>query len=183
MSLHRLALTVAFVGVALAAAAQQPEAIDRPLRRLQISVRFDDSREAARRDIGASGTLGNRGSRVEVHAEERQVGAGGQIDQRVQVLEGARATIYTGRSRPVRQRQYIQTPAGVVPQEVTVVQETTSGFEVVPRVAGNTVAMEIVSSRAASTVSGRLGEWFELGAVATPSGSRRVWVRVDALGN
>src|SRR2546425_5445680 len=34
------------------------EAIDRPLRRLQISVRFDDSLEAASQGIEASGRIG-----------------------------------------------------------------------------------------------------------------------------
>src|SRR5712664_5003460 len=55
------------------------DAIDRPLRRLQISVRFDDALEASSQGIEASGRIGNRGSRVEVQAqqsssEERRVG-------------------------------------------------------------------------------------------------------------
>ena len=166
------------------------DAIDRPSRRLQISVRFDDAFDASRRELGASGTIGNRGARVELRGEDSQARATERVDQRVQALEGARATILTGQSRPVRQRQYIQTPAGVVPQEVVVVQETTTGFQVIPRLSGNMVSMEILAARAGgvtalSTVSGRLGEWFELGAVAqaasTASESRRVWVRVDAL--
>ena len=127
-------------------------------------------------------------------AEER-------VDQRVQALEGARAMIYTGESRPVRQRQFIQTPAGVISQEVTVVQETTSGFEVIPRVVGDTVQVQIaqqrVGSAAATTASGRLGEWFELGSVAMTAArddrgiasasrssggeTRRVWIRVDEV--
>src|SRR5262245_53519924 len=94
------------------------DAIDRPSRRLQISVRFDDAFDASRREIGASGTISNRGARVELRGEDSQARATERIDQRVQALEGARATILTGQSRPVRQRQYIQTPAGVVPQEV-----------------------------------------------------------------
>ena len=109
--------------------------------------------------------------------------------------------IYTGESRPVRQRQFIQTPAGVISQEVTVVQETTSGFEVIPRVVGDTVQVQIaqqrVGSAAATTASGRLGEWFELGSVAMTAArddrgiasasrssggeTRRVWIRVDEV--
>src|SRR2546423_489310 len=38
-------------------------AIDTPARRLQMSVRFDDSLDAASRGIGAGGTISNRGSR------------------------------------------------------------------------------------------------------------------------
>jgi hypothetical protein len=92
-------------------------------------------------------------------------------------MDGGRATILTGQSRPVRQRQYIQTPAGVVSQEVTVVQEATSGFEVVPRVMPNGVAMEIVSANTVQTATGPIGEWFELGAI----GARRVWAKVEIL--
>ena len=177
------------------------ESLDRPLRRLMISVRFDHSLETANREVGASGRISNRGSNVEIRAEDKSVRADERVDQRVQTMEGGHAMIMTGASRPVRQRQLIQTPAGVVSQEVTVVQETASGFEVIPRLAGNVVQVEIaqqrLSQRAATTVSGRLGEWIDLGAVATyatrdssglaargqASGgeTRRVWIRVDEI--
>ena len=181
------------------------DAIDRPARRLQISVRFDRSLEAASRGIEAGGRVSNRDAQVELRAQDSRSRADERVDQRVQALDGARATILTGESRPVRQRQFIQTPAGVVSQEVTVVQEMTSGFEVVPRVLGDTVQVEIVQQRASAsgyeragtTASGRLGEWFQLGAVAMggsrdssglasasqSSGgeTRRVWIRVDEI--
>jgi len=53
----------------------------------------------------------------------------------------------TGASRPLRRRQYIQTPAGVVSQEVTVVHEMTSGFEVIPRLIGDRVQVEVAEQR------------------------------------
>src|SRR2546421_7849024 len=160
------------------------DSIARPQKRLLISVRFDQGLDAASRGIDASGRLRAEDSRL--HAEER-------VDQRVQALEGARATILTGESRPVRQRQFIQTPAGVISQEVTVVQETASGFEVIPRLAGDTVQVEIVQQRqnpacyqrSDTVASGRLGEWFELGSVAMSGAlggeTRRVWIRADEL--
>ncbi|MFN2646653.1 MAG: secretin N-terminal domain-containing protein [Burkholderiales bacterium] len=181
------------------------ETIDRPAKRLLISVRYDAERDAASRAIDGSGRIGSRDSRVDIRAEDARSRGDERVEQRLQVLEGSRATILTGASRPVRQREYIQTPAGVIPQEITVMQETASGFEVIPRLAGDRVQVEIVQQReqpasyqrAASTVSGRLGEWFELGAVAmggarderglasasrTSGGeTRRVWVRVDEL--
>lgn len=177
------------------------ESIDRPPKRLMIAVRLDESIDASSRELGASGRISNRGSNLEIRAEDSRVRADERVDQRVQTMEGGRAMIMTGASRPVRQRQLIQTPAGVVSQEVTVVQEQASGFEVIPRLAGNVVQVEIAqqhfSQRAASTVSGRLGEWFELGAVAVnatrdasgiasrgqASGgeTRRVWIRVDEV--
>jgi hypothetical protein len=158
------------------------DAMDRPQRRLQVSVRFDDAFESSRRDLGASGTISDRGTRIEIRGQDAQGRADERVDQRIQVLEGGRALIQTGQSRPVRQRQYIQTPAGPIPQEVVVVQDMTTGFEVVPRISGSMVTMDIYASRAgsttaSSTASGRLGEWFELGAI----GARRVWAKVEPL--
>jgi hypothetical protein len=130
----------------------------------------------------------------------------------VQVIDGGQAWIATGQSRPVPQRQLIQTPAGVVSQETFVVQQAQSGFAVIPRVTGQAVTMEIApqretlgqggmaqSQRAVTTVSGRLGEWFELGGLAESSaadargigtatqarssGSRSIWVKVQELRN
>ena len=181
------------------------DVLDAPQRRLLISVRFDDARDIASRGLGASGRIGARDSQVEIRAQDARSRSEERVDQRVQTLDGARATILTGASRPLRQRQYIQTPAGVVSQEVTVVQELTSGFEVIPRVVGDRVEVEIAQQRestasyqrAQTRASGRLGEWFELGSVAmgaardergiasaTTSGggeTRRVWIRVDEL--
>ena len=181
------------------------EAVDRPQKRLLISVRFDEALDAASREIDASGRVGNRDSRIDIRAQDARTRAAERVDQRVQALEGARAMIYTGESRPVRQRQFIQTPAGVISQEVTVVQEMTTGFEVVPRLSGDTVHVEIAqqravaatAERAATSASGRLGEWFELGSVAMTAArddraiasasrasggaTRRVWIRVDEL--
>jgi len=177
------------------------EEIDRPQKRLVISVRFDSTLDAGNRGVDASGRISNRSSSIEVRGQDSRTQAQERVDQRVQAIDGGRAMILTGESRPVRQRQYIQTPAGVISQEVTVVQETTSGFEVIPRVVGDTVQVQIAGQRpgsaAATTASGRLGEWFELGQVAMGGArdergiasagrvsggeTRRVWVRVDEV--
>ena len=167
------------------------DVLDAPQRRLVISVRFDEARDIATRELGASGRIGSRDSQLEIRAEDSRSQGAERVDQRVQAYDGARATILTGASRPLRQRQYIQTPAGVVSQQVTVVQEMTSGFDVIPRVSGGRVQVEIAQQRetaapyqrVSTTASGRLGEWFELGAVAmSASGeTRRVWIRVDEL--
>ena len=170
------------------------ESIDRPAKRLQISVRFDEASSRSRSGIDTrEGVQDSTRSR-----EER-------VDQRIQVLDGGRAMIFTGPQRTTTQQQMIQTPAGVVSQPVTVVQDRTSGFEVVPRLAGNTVQVEIVTQRkgtsgASSTASGALGKWFELGSVemsgdrdqrsfgsemrasrSSRSETRRVWIKVDEL--
>ena len=140
------------------------DSIDQPARRLTISVRFDASGEVRFQDSRSS-------------LEER-------VDQRIQVLEGGRALISSGESRPIRQRQVIQTPSGPMVQETTLIQGAATGFEVVPRVSGNTVYLEIApqreqfapgrsgaiqSERVSSTVSGLLGEWIDLGGASSVS--------------
>lgn len=187
------------------------EAIDRPRRRLQISVRFDNVDEGMRRSIDAGGRISSRGSEVELRAQDARGAGQGRVEQRVQVLDGGRALILTGESRPMRIRERIQTPAGVIAQESYVTRETASGFEVIPRLAGRRVQLEIApqrerfadargsvdAQRVATTASAALGEWFEIGAAvshamneggglasasqAHSAQSRRIWVRVDEV--
>src|SRR5205085_7557101 len=64
------------------------DAIDRPLRRLQISVRFDDAWDAAAQEVEARGRVSNRGARIEVRAQDYRSNAAERVDQRIQVLEG-----------------------------------------------------------------------------------------------
>jgi len=196
----------------LAELKQALEAIDRPSRRLQILVRFEDAAQSAGRDLAASGVISNRGSQVELRAIDARTGVEERIDQRIQVLEGATAWISSGQSRLLPQRQAIRTPNGVVTRETFVVQDAGTGFAVIPRIAGQTAQLEIApqretlgprgtvqSQRAVTTASGRLGEWFELGAMAASAArddraigssaqsraaeSRRVWVKVEELRN
>lgn len=189
------------------------EFIDVPPRRLQISVRFDDASEAASRGAQASGTIGNRGSSVELRAHDSRANTIERVEQRIQVLEGGHAFIATGVSRALRERQMIRTPAGVVGQETIVVQEFPTGFDVVPRLSGKNVFLDISPrreapgalegsaqiQRIATTVTGYLGEWFEIASSASPalrdergitsasrsqsSDFRRVWVKVEEIGN
>jgi hypothetical protein len=157
------------------------DAIDRPSKRLLILVRFDDARERSRQAIGASGTISNLGTHIDIAAADSRRNLTERVDQQVQVLEGGRATIFTGRSNDYR--------------------DSASGFEVVPRLAGSNVTLEIYHQRprqAGSTeVTTRLGEWTEVGGTSTSaarndsgiasasrsteSGARRVWVKVEEL--
>jgi type II secretory pathway component GspD/PulD (secretin) len=162
---------------------QALEVIDRPRKRLEISVRFDDSLDASDESLSASGRIGNRGARVEIGARDERSSAQERVDQRLQVLEGSRAFISTGQSRTLPQRQVIRTPGGVISQDTFVVQETATGFEVAPRLAGDRVMLDIspqrqsfsdstlpggVSSQGtASTISAPLGQWVEIGAAVS----------------
>ena len=193
-------------------------AIDRPQRRLTILVRFDAAVDAARSGVGADVRVRAGGPaagvRAEVRAEDLRSSTDARVDQRIAVLEGARAFISTGESRPVDQQQIIQTPTGTLVTRSTALQNARTGFDVVPRLAGDTVTLEIAPRRetfgeplasgnasplqghgVSTTVSGRLGEWIELGASgasvarttrgivsstqASASENRRMWVRVD----
>lgn len=171
--------------------------IDTPQRRLLISVRFDSNADASRSAIDARGTLRsgdvtlsnrrfpNERSQFGAHVISSRSASDERVDQRVQVLEGSRAYISTGISRPLQQQQVFVGPGGVAAQNTTVIQNLDTGFEVIPRVSGNTVFLDISpqretpgalgagsvqSQRVSSSVSAPLGEWVELGG-AVESGS------------
>jgi len=181
------------------------EVLDRPARRLVISVRYEDAGSSSRSAVGVT----NQGIRI---VESRGTGED-RVDQRIQVIEGGRAFIASGQSRPIQQRQVIRTPGGVVVQDSTAIQDIATGFEVVPRIAGRNVQLEIApqretpgrlpgsvqGQRAETTVTAAFGEWVELGATDTGSArdasgilsssqaqstsSRRILVRVDEVPN
>jgi hypothetical protein len=149
------------------------QAIDQAARRLQISVRFDEALGRERSRIGASGTIGTGGARVDLTAQHNRINAGERVDQRLQVLEGGRAFV----------------------------QDAASGFEVIARLAGGQAVLELLAQRPAqglnTTVNARLGEWVEVGSTVDSaaregrgialsssrraSESRRVWLKVEAL--
>ncbi len=153
-------------------------AIDRPARRLEISVRFDDALARERRGVEASGSLGRDGARIGITADDARRAATERVDQRLQVLEGSHAFILAG-------------------------QELGSGFEVVPVLSGSEVNLEILHQRerqaGASVVRAPLGQWVEVAAVARErsqdnrsiasartgraSETRRVWVKVEEIAN
>ena len=102
--------------------------------------------------------------------------------QQLQVLEGNRALVRSGQSVPVPQRQVIQNQWGTRVIDSTQYQEAGSGFYVLPRISGDRVTLEISAQndalvpgsgdqptvsvqQASSTVSGRLGEWLEVGGL------------------
>lgn len=187
------------------------EVLDLPARRLVISVRFDDDATDERTSFAASGVVSTQGARARIQAQDARSGASERVDQRVQVLEGARAMIATGRSLPVRQSEILGNPGTPVQRQSVIIRETATGIEVIPRLAGSTVFLEIAPQRetpgalpgsvqgmgVATTASGRLGEWFELAGIAgeraagargiasaareRSTESRRIWVRVDEV--
>lgn len=128
------------------------------------------------------------GARV---VDTRQAGSE-RIGQSVQVLEGYTAFIRAGESRPVRNRQVVRTMVNgqwvdrVV--ETTDYRDASTGFNVRPRLQGDRVTLDIDPQRetfddqrrgaanvqrVATTVSGRLGEWIDLGGISEESSDDR----------
>ena len=188
------------------------DSIDQPQRRLMILVRFEGAEDRSTRGIQTDARISSRGSGADIRIQDSRSVQDERVDQRIQVLDGGRAVIADGQSRPIQQRQVIQTPGGPVVRDTTVMQGASTGFEVVPRVSGSNVFLDIApqreqfapghsgaiqSERVASTVSGRLGEWIELGGSSgsstrsdsgilssrerTATESRRIWVKVEEL--
>ena len=147
---------------------------------------------------------------------DSQRSSNSSTSQTIQVLEGNSAFINVGESRPVRSRQVVRTVVNgqIVDRVVegTEYRDANTGFSVVPRVQGNLVTLDIDPQRetfndgrrstinvqrVVTTVSGRLGEWIDLGGInesrsdnqsqllgrsSTSSSERRgVQVKVDEL--
>lgn len=149
------------------------------------------SSAAAGARVTITGSEGNSGQTVETGRQQD----GGQKarvlssrslesdrnTQHVQVLEGSRAFIHSGQSLPQPARGLIYSPQGDVRViENTQMRDAVTGFSVLPRVHGDQVTLEVSPQRdkpsmqtpgaidiqqMTTTVSGRLGEWIELGGV------------------
>jgi len=171
--------------------------IDVAPRRLMIHVR---------QDAGGGSSEGEGSARV----YDSRSASESRVEQRIQALEGTAAMIQIGLSIPVTTRTVTQGPGGAIVSDSVAYRDVTTGFEVVPRIAGDRVVLDISPrrdtpaagrainvQRLAGTASGRLGEWFELGrsgpaetrqAEGVMAGTRalrqdvrRVWVKVEEL--
>jgi hypothetical protein len=164
--------------------------LDTPVRRLMISVRQDGANADEDRGAGVSGRVvvgggapaaSGRGHLYQSDSRSRR-----DTLQQVQTIDGGRAAIMVGESFLLPLRQVVLTPAGVVVSESFVQRDLGTGFVAMPRLSGERVTLEIVPrddtpgpvpgsvnvQRLLTTVSGRLGEWLELGgSVAEQSGS------------
>ena len=166
-------------------------AIDKPQRRLIIRIATDRQSEGGARGAQGSGqvTLGStRGADVRASVWDTRSARSENAGQMVQTVDGGRAFIQVGRSLAVPMRQMIVGPGGAVINETVVYRDIGSGFYAVPRVNGERVTLEISqqaeradhrapggvdSQRLATSVSGRLGEWIELGGTGRQADTRQ----------
>lgn len=122
---------------------------------------------------------------VQVRANSTRSDGGGRILQTIRVLEGNTAFIGVGESIPLRERS---TDGGPVTHETIGFQEAVSGFYAQPRVHGNRVTVQLAAAadtildrksgiariqRVTSVVSGRVGEWIEVGGIAEHANGRQ----------
>jgi type II secretory pathway component HofQ len=178
------------------------DVVDAMPRKLQISVRQQSAASGKGSEAEVSGSIGNDRARVTVpgtgsnqggtvvikrgddhirgRVSQSQSTASDSGVQTLQVLEGNEAFIQVGQSVPVRS----QSAQG---SETVEYRDAGTGFYVRPRVSGNQVTLSISTRRDSvadpnsgtlnvqhvdTVVSGRLGEWLELGGIAQESVQR-----------
>jgi type II secretory pathway component GspD/PulD (secretin) len=154
--------------------------------------------------------------RLRAQVQESESSTSERNTQSVRVMEGREAFVRVGQSIPVRERHVRRSVAGgqVVEQIVggTQYRDVTTGFYVLPRISGDRVTLDISPQRESlsrqvpggvnvqsvvTSVSGRLGEWMEVGgivqdasgqqtvllgrSVSAARDSRRVLVKVEEV--
>ncbi len=202
------------------------ESLDRAPRNLLISVGQGTVTSNTAAGARGTATVGsgdvqvgiNRPPSTEPGAQIQVEGTRQQANLRnvssVRALEGNEAWIQIGQSVPVTQTYVGSTGwGGQTVERTTQYRDVATGFYATPRINGDRVVLEIAprqqsvsgpreervvaSAGADTTVSGRLGEWIEVGAVREArSGSTRgvlvwgtradqseyaVWVKVDEV--
>ncbi len=197
-------------------------AIDRPRRQLLITVGQGTVSDLDAASVRGSATIGsgdvqvgvNRppapqaGAQVIMQGRRQQANLRNQSS--VRTLEGSETYIAIGQSVPMTSTQVVTSGWGGTVQQSTTYRDVDTGFYATARVNGDLVTLEIsprqqqyrpanggtIETRGASSVvTGRLGEWIELGAVQesssgsssgllvwgrrTGSSQYSAWVKVD----
>lgn len=150
-------------------------------------VRITQSPTGAAAGDGGRVVIRNGSSVVGGQVVETQSTRTARSGQSVQVVEGGRAYINVGQSLPLPLRQVVVGPGGAIITDSVVYRDVGQGFYAEPHLAGDRVTLEISpqfdtagsagsvnTQRVSTTVSGRLGEWIELGGSGQQaSGSNR----------
>ncbi len=199
--------------------------LDLPAVRLLISVRQSSESLDDRFRADVHGRIGNERVRIErpppvggARSPGATVSIGDgrreearQAVQRVQTIDGGQAYIHAGVSLAVPLRRLWLTAGGAVLSDTVIWRDLGTGFNAVPRIAGDRVSIEISPyderplsadgtaeiRRLSTTVEGRLGEWIALGASAQDAADARqgiltresretsrrneVWLKVERL--
>jgi hypothetical protein len=163
--------------------------LDKPLRRLMITVKQLSGDTA--RDSGAAveGQIGEQ-SHIDARVWKTDKRDDADRAQQVQVVEGGEAFIDVGRQIPISDFTVERSRADTRVEQQTRYVGATTGFYARPRIDGDTVTIEISPYQTTmegsgsatvrtftaptfnvqslhTTISGKLGEWIELGASTT----------------
>lgn len=166
---------------------RQDADLDRDRREVELSgsIGNDNARitvPGSRSQSGGNVVFRDGDDRLRGRVVDSQRSSSSSTSQSIRVLEGSSAFIRAGESRPVRSRQVVRTVVNgqIVDRVVegTDYHDASTGFSVVLRVQGNIVTLDIDPQRetfdngrrgtvnvqrVVTTVSGRLGEWIDLG--------------------
>ena len=165
--------------------------LDRAPRRLLIALRHarDDASSRVGTRLGATVTTreGDTDARLRARAFSTDSHERSDQDFVVQALEGRPALVSGGQLVPYVSRSLFFGPRGGVVADSVQLEDVSSGFYALPRVTGDTVMLEIYPytarldpgfpgsiryTDAQTVVSGRLGEWLDIGT-ATTTGRER----------
>ncbi|MES2353666.1 MAG: hypothetical protein V4568_04530 [Pseudomonadota bacterium] len=144
-------------------------ALDKPLRRLMITVKQDNDGDIANTGTEISGNIGNGNGRITQRRSGNLPGAtveirrgdnivqgrsystqgntSDRVSQQLQVVEGGQAFINVGQSLPVPLHQVVVTPGGAIVSDSTVYRDIGTGFYAAPIVSGDRVTLEINPNR------------------------------------
>ena len=195
--------------------------LDAMPRRLMIYVRQSAEGAGAQNGAELSSRIGGAATGAQ-HMEQERHGVTARIyetrgarderiTQQIQVMEGNAATIQIGQSVPVATPTVTRSINGIAFTDTVAYRDFVTGFEVVPRVSGERVFLDLSPrretptgsrgggdvQRASTTASGRLGEWFEiggsmrndarsdsgllLGAAGQRKDKQSIWVKVEEI--
>jgi len=189
------------------------DVVDNAPKRLMISVRQEESAAGTGTDLEVKGRVGTGPDTLEGRARGTQSGRSGGSTQTVQVLEGNAGLIRFGVSVPILNREITSAPGGAVKQKDSVeYRDVVTGLYAQPRVHDDDVTVQLATrrdsvvdnrrgqiqiQRVESVVSGRLGEWIEVGGIlqdevrdetgtvyyrsGTSADQRKILIRVDEL--
>jgi type II secretory pathway component GspD/PulD (secretin) len=155
--------------------------LDNPPRRLLIEVRQPQSGSTEALQAGVSGhaTLPEGSGQITLRTSGTTSRDTTATGQKIQVLEGHPALIKTGKQIPMARQQLRN---GHRVETVIEQVDVSTGFKVIPRLTDDTVLLEIMpfsasqasggggiinKQEANTTISGKLGEWLEIGGASS----------------
>ena len=149
-------------------------------------------------------------ARIGARLDDRSLDQVSQVSQHLRVADGGRALIHASVELPYTVRERVAGPHGTIERESVVFRSVGSGFHVEPHVVGERVTLDIhpvqqtfgasphviEGQELRTTVSGRLGEWIDLGGgnsrdqrtqrqllgsrQVESRETRQVWLKVEA---